>query len=169
MNKKIILSLAIFGVLASCESTESITEKEGEVKSSLAAADQSPEELERELKQMKKDEENRVLAEKANRTTATFDKLKHDFGDVLPDSDNTTLFTITNTGDKPLIVEDVKASCGCTTPVKPTAPIAPGESDVIEVTFHPKPNQKNEITKTVTVTANTAEKVQILEIRAFVK
>lgn len=169
MNKKIILGLAIFGVLASCESNESITEKEGEVKSSLAAADQSPEELERELKQMKKDEENRVLAEKANRTTATFDKLKHDFGDVLPDSDNTTLFTITNTGDKPLIVEDVKASCGCTTPVKPTAPIAPGESDVIEVTFHPKPNQKNEITKTVTVTANTAEKVQILEIRAFVK
>ena len=88
---------------------------------------------------------------------------------MLPDSDNTTVFTVTNTGDKPLILEDVSASCGCTMPRKPEKPILPGESDVIEVTFHPKPGQVNEIKKSITVTANTMKKVHMLEIRAFVK
>ena len=54
-------------------------------------------------------------------------------------------------------------------PQKPEGPIAPGKSDVIKVTFKSKPGQENEIKKTVTVTANTEEKIHLLEIRAFVK
>ena len=54
-------------------------------------------------------------------------------------------------------------------PKKPEGPILPGETDVIEVKFHPKPGQKNEIIKTVTVTANTVEKIHTEEILAFVK
>lgn len=165
MKKTIILGIVTMSVMTACTSNESIQEKDGEIVSRLAAKDQSPEEIQREQERIKK----MKAIEESNKTTLSFDKLTHDFGDVQPDSDNTTQFTITNTGDKPLIVENVSASCGCTTPVKPSGPIAPGMSDFIEVTFHPKPNQKNEIKKTVTVTANTKEKIHQLEIRAFVK
>ena len=72
-------------------------------------------------------------------------------------------------GNKPLIISNVSASCGCTMPKKPEKPIAPGKSDVIEVVFKSKPSMKNEIKKTITVTANTIKKIHKLEIRAFVK
>jgi PHD/YefM family antitoxin component YafN of YafNO toxin-antitoxin module len=157
--------------LAACQEQEEveITAQNGEVVSTVSANDQSQEAMEEELKEIRQEEAERLAEEQANSTTLKFDKLRHDFGNVKPDSDNTTLFEVTNTGKRPLIISDVSASCGCTTPKKPEGPIAPGKSDVIEVTFHPKPGQVNEIIKTVTVTANTMEKVHSLEIRAFVK
>ena len=102
-------------------------------------------------------------------TTLKFNKLSHDFGTVKEETDNKTVFTVTNTGKFPLIIDDVKASCGCTTPSKPTQPIAPGKSDKIEVVFHPNEGQLNNQSKTVRVTANTEPKVTKLEISAFVE
>ncbi len=102
-------------------------------------------------------------------TTLKFNKLSHDFGTVKEETDNKTVFTVTNTGKFPLIIDDVKASCGCTTPSKPTQPIAPGKSDKIEVVFHPNEGQLENQSKTVRVTANTEPKVTKLEISAFVE
>ena len=102
-------------------------------------------------------------------TTLKFDKLSHDFGTVKEESDNKTIFTVTNTGKFPLIIDDVKASCGCTTPSKPTKPIAPGKSDKIEVVFHPNRGQLNNQSKTVRVMANTNPKETMLKISAFVE
>lgn len=169
--KKTFLSLLVLGVIiSSCGGSDyEVKKHEGEVKSAIASNAKTDAELEAELKEYERQEEERIKKEQASTTTISFDKLKHDFGDVKADSDNSTYFTVTNTGDKPLIIEDVSASCGCTTPIKPEGPIAPGKSDLIEVRFHSKPGQLNEIIKTVTVTANTKEKVHKLEIRAFVK
>lgn len=157
-------------LLAACSggTGEKIEAKDGEIVSNIIAGSPSEKELEESLKSIKEEEERRLAEEKANSTTLEFDKLKHDFGDVSSESSSSTEFIVTNTGDKPLIIEKVSASCGCTTPKKPEKPIAPGASDIIEVTFKPKPGQKNEIKKTVTVKANTMEKVHTLEIRAFV-
>lgn len=168
--KKLLFSAIIIGSLVSCgdSSTGKIIKKEGKVVSSAASGSVTDAELEKQLKELEKEENRRLAEVKATSTSLKFDKEKHDFGNVGPDSDNKTDFTVTNTGDKPLIIEDVSASCGCTMPKKPEGPILPGESDVIEVVFHPKPGQKNEIIKTVTVTANTVEKIHIVEIRAFV-
>ena len=163
-----IVSVALLGILISCSPSEEIVEKDAGFTSSVSAGSQSEKELKESLKEFEKAEEARLSAIEESSTSMEFDKLTHDFGDVLPDSDNTTVFTVTNTGNKPLILEDVSASCGCTMPKKPEAPILPGESDVIEVTFHPKPGQVNEIKKSITVTANTVQKVHLLEIRAFV-
>ncbi len=162
MNK-----IYIFGLTAllafSCSSSDE--KKDGEVVSTLAADGQSEEELKKTLEKF--EEEERIL--KSSFTTLKFDKLRHDYGNVKPDSDNLCKFKVTNTGQNPLIIEDVSASCGCTTPHKPEKPIAPGQSDYIEVGFHPKPGQVNEIIKTVTVTANTEPKISEISIRAFVK
>ncbi len=159
------MSLTLF--IASCN--DSVDSKKGEIVSSLVAGEQSDQEMKAELERIEKDELARIIFEKSNKTTLSFDRLDHDYGNVVPESDNKTYFIVTNTGDKPLVIEDVTASCGCTTPEKPTKPIAPGKSDKLAVNFHSKPDQKNEIRKTVTVTANTEPKVHTLNIRAFVK
>ena len=100
-------------------------------------------------------------------TTLAFDKMEHDFGNVRIGQDYTHVFKVTNTGKSPLVIEDAKASCGCTVPDKPETAIAPGQSDEIVVTFSPKPGQ-GITSKTVTVTANTNPKITTLTIKANV-
>ena len=112
---------------------------------------------------------NKVNAQIESGAKVEFMKETHDYGTIKYGADGSCTFEFKNTGNAPLIISNAKGSCGCTVPVWPKEPIAPGASDVIEVTFSPKPSQKNEIKKTVTVTANTKEKVHKLEIRAFVK
>lgn len=168
--KSIFLAISAVGILAACSnSSNSIEVKESKVRSNYSAQNISDEELNKKMKEIQEAEAKKQEEEKRNQTTLKFDKLTHEFGDVASGSENTTNFLVTNTGDVPLVISDVSASCGCTLPKKPEGPIQPGESDEIQVTFKPKPSQKNLITKTVTVTANTAEKIHKLEISAFVK
>tara|TARA_B110000285_G_scaffold155122_1_gene173070 strand:- start:6971 stop:7480 length:510 start_codon:yes stop_codon:yes gene_type:complete len=163
-----ITTIALISLLFACNTPVEYKKKSGDVQSALSASNLTDEELKIAAEDYKKETAARENAILASATSMEFDKLKHDFGDVLPDSDNTTEFIVYNTGNKPLILDDVSASCGCTMPQKPEGPILPGESDMIKVTFHPKPGQVNEIKKTITVTANTEKKVHMLEIRAFV-
>ncbi len=72
----------------------------------------------------------------ASAQTITFDKTTYDYGTIKPSSDGTRFFTVTNTGDKPLVLSNVKASCGCTTPEFKTDPIMPGKSAQIKVGYN---------------------------------
>ncbi|MBB4806221.1 hypothetical protein HNP38_001493 [Chryseobacterium defluvii] len=72
----------------------------------------------------------------ASAQTITFDKTTYDYGTIKPSSDGTRFFTVTNTGDKPLIISNVKPSCGCTTPEFSTAPIMPKKSAKIKVGYN---------------------------------
>lgn len=72
----------------------------------------------------------------ASAQTITFDKTTYDYGQVKPNSDGHRFFTITNTGDKPLILSNVKPSCGCTTPEWSKDPIMPGKSAKIKVGYN---------------------------------
>jgi len=169
MNK-IYFSFGLVVLYSACSgSTHEIKAQKGEIVSNVEAGGLSEKELKESLKEIQEEEARLIEQEKSSYTTLTFNKMKHDFGNVRPEVENTTEFVVTNTGKKPLILSDVSASCGCTMPQKPEGPIAPGKSDVIKVTFKSKPGQENEIKKTVTVTANTEEKIHLLEIRAFVK
>ncbi|MGV3631225.1 MAG: DUF1573 domain-containing protein [Bacteroidota bacterium] len=166
MKKTIFLFVSLLGLLA-CSGEEKNSDKE--VVSSVAAGGQTEAEMKKELAEFEKQEKERIRKELESSTTLSYDKLRHDFGNVKPDSENLCKFKVTNTGKNPLIIESVTASCGCTTPHKPEKPIAPGEFDYIEVGFHPKPGQLNEIIKTVTVVANTLPKTSEISIRAYVK
>ncbi|MFT5858822.1 MAG: hypothetical protein ACI865_000915 [Flavobacteriaceae bacterium] len=168
--KKTVLSLVVVGALiASCEPTDNkIKAVDGKVVSTVSSSNKTDKQLDTELKEFEAEESIRIAEMESTLASLEFDEILHDFGNVGPDSENTTEFVITNTGNMPLIIQDVTASCGCTTPQKPEKPIPPGKTDVIKVTFKPKEGQKNEIRKTVTVTANTPQKVHKIEIRAFV-
>lgn len=166
---KQVLFLAGLLIMASCSGKTETKAAGNGGESLIAAGGQSEKELAESMKDFAVEEEKRLAEERANITTLKFDKTLHDFGDIKPDSQNSCKFKVTNTGDKPLIISDVQASCGCTTPHKPEGPIQPGESDFIEVGFHPNPGQVNEIIKTVTVTANIPGKTTEIKIRSFVK
>ncbi|MDK2770906.1 MAG: DUF1573 domain-containing protein [Flavobacterium sp.] len=78
------------------------------------------------------------------------------YGDVVKGKDDGVReFVFTNTGDAPLIIKDVKSSCGCTVPTKPTEPIMPGKSDKIVVKYNMNPGP---ISKTLTVETNAVNK-----------
>ena len=169
MKKLIVFTITSLVVVA-CKSDSDIKDMRGkEVTSSYVATEQSQKELDESLSRIRQEEEQKEQLAKESQTTLKFDKLVHDFGNVKAEVENTTTFKVTNTGDKPLIIENVEASCGCTTPKKPEKPILPGQSDEITVTFKSNPGQTGDQKKSVTVTANTAEKLHTLEIKAFVK
>lgn len=97
----------------------------------------------------------------------SFDKMEHDFGTIEQGTPQETVFKFTNTGDAPLIITDAKASCGCTVPQWPKdTPIAPGEEGELTVKFNG--SGQNQVTKTITVKANTAKGQELLRIKAFV-
>ena len=135
------------------------------IESSIVSNEENDKALKKELSEVEKEEQKAL----ASSTTMSFDKLDHDFGTIKEGSTNKVLFKVTNTGKRPLVISDVSASCGCTTPKKPEYPIAPGKSDVIEVVFLPTPLQAKEQTKKITVQANTDPSMIVLTIHAFVK
>lgn len=69
------------------------------------------------------------------RATMTFTKKTHEFGTIIMGDKVEHSFTFTNNGKIPLIVSDASATCGCTVPEIPSAPIAPGETGSIKVVF----------------------------------
>jgi len=84
----------------------------------------------------------------------TFQKEIHDFGKIKPGDTVVYDYKFTNTGNLPLIISDGYASCGCTKPTWPTAPVKPGESGVIHVKFDSRGKMGMQ-DKEITITANT--------------
>ena len=108
------------------------------------------------------------LSETRAKTVLKFKEDAHNFGSIQQDSKNTKIFTFTNTGSEPLIIENAKGSCGCTVPKFPKEPIKPGATGEIEVVYSPG-KQKGAQNKTVTITANTDPITTTLNISADVQ
>ncbi len=58
------------------------------------------------------------------------------FGKIEQNKPVTHIFTYTNNGAKPLVVEFASAECGCTTPEYDKAPLLKGKSSTIKVTYN---------------------------------
>ena len=66
----------------------------------------------------------------------SFKEKKHDFGKIKQGVPVTYDFAFQNTSDKPVVIENTWASCGCTTPTKPEQPVAKGKSNIIKAGFN---------------------------------
>ena len=97
----------------------------------------------------------------------TFETLEHDFGKITEGEKVEYDFKFTNTGEAPLIISEVKASCGCTTPSWPKGVIKPGESDIIKVAYNSTGRPGN-FSKGIVVTSNTYPNQNILKISGVV-
>jgi len=86
--------------------------------------------------------------------TARFDweAMEHDFGKIPQNIPVSHAFTFTNAGDAPLIISDVKGSCGCTVTDYTKDPIAPGKTGTVKATYNAK--AMGQFHKSITVTAN---------------
>lgn len=108
-------------------------------------------------------------AESLEGTTVEFADETFDFGEVPEGTKVTHRFKFNNTGEHPLVLTRVKASCGCTSPSYSEAPVPPGGEGFIDVEFDSsgKPGFQN---KSVTVTGNFTDGVnKILRIKGQVK
>ena len=65
-----------------------------------------------------------------------FHELKYDFGKIKQGVPVTFDFEFKNISDKPLVIENASASCGCTTPKWPQAAVMAGKSDKINVGYN---------------------------------
>jgi hypothetical protein len=163
MKNRVFFIIVLF--LCSCTENESPSDQDGKIVSAIAANGQTEAELKESLEEIEREEQERANS----RTTMSFDKTAVNFGTIKEDTDNKASFIVKNTGTKPLIIEKVDVSCGCTTASKPEKPILPGMTDKIDVVFHPHEGQLDQQNKTVTITANTDPKIAVLTIEAFVE
>jgi hypothetical protein len=77
----------------------------------------------------------------------------HNFGKIPQGRPATTTFEVVNTGTVALKLDNVQASCGCTTPVWSHDPIEPGATARIVVGYNAY--AEGSFTKTVTIVYNT--------------
>ncbi len=88
----------------------------------------------------------------------TFETITHDFGTFPEENGKVTCeFQFTNTGKADLVLQKVRASCGCTTPDWTKAPVKPGEKGIVKATYNPS-GRPGAFNKTITVTTNVGEK-----------
>jgi len=76
-------------------------------------------------------------------------------------------FVFTNQGKVPLILNDVKSTCGCTVPEWPREPVLPGKSGKISVSFNPS-GQSGAVNKTIRILSNASNSPVALAVRGVV-
>lgn len=104
----------------------------------------------------------------AQTETIKFNETTYDFGNINEDKGPVTYdFKFKNTGKDTLLISNVQASCGCTTPKYSKDPILPGKEGIISAQYDPK-NRPGAFNKTITVTSNGNPSTTILYIKGIV-
>lgn len=85
-----------------------------------------------------------------------FDKNTHNFGTFPEEKPVSTVFYFTNTGDKPLVIQQAMSTCGCTVANYTKTPVEPGKKGQIKVTYNGSGKQKGHFQKVITVRTNAS-------------
>ncbi len=105
----------------------------------------------------------------AQKSVIYFEVKEHDFGKINEaDGKITYVFDFENKGMSPLVISQVQASCGCTTPTWTKAPVEPGKKGSITVTYNPA-GRPGIFNKSITVKNNSADEQVVLFIKGDVK
>ncbi len=93
---------------------------------------------------------------------------RHNFGSIKENNGIVSHnFVFRNTGKAPLIIQDVSASCGCTTPEYTTDSIMPAQIGFIKVAYDPY-NRPGPFNKSLTITTNADPSIMVLFIEGNV-
>lgn len=97
-----------------------------------------------------------------------FAKTEHNFGTIKEEIGAvSTRFEFTNTGNSPLIIQRVAASCGCTTPSYSREPVLPGKKGVISASYSTVA-RPGTFYKSIRVYTNVPDTVFVLRIKGNV-
>ncbi|MBN2175610.1 MAG: DUF1573 domain-containing protein [Bacteroidales bacterium] len=102
-----------------------------------------------------------------NAPVMIFENEVHDYGIIEQNADGRCEFSFKNEGKEPLILSNVRSSCGCTVPEWPRQPILPGQSEVIKVKYDTK--RVGVINKSVYVYSNAKVSPITLKIKGKVE
>lgn len=95
-----------------------------------------------------------------------FEKTVHDYGTIEQGSDGSFEFNFTNEGKTPLILNNVRSSCGCTVPSWTREPLQPGAGGSIKVVYNTA--SIGAFSKSVTVSSNAKNSDVVLMIKGNV-
>ncbi|MGE4288015.1 MAG: DUF1573 domain-containing protein [Salinivirgaceae bacterium] len=94
----------------------------------------------------------------------SWDNDTHDFGDIKEDGGKVTYnFSFTNTGNAPLVITQVRPSCGCTTSDYTKEPVMPGQKGFVSAVFNPM-NRPHRFSKSISITTNSNPPTSTLRI-----
>ena len=97
----------------------------------------------------------------------SFEKDEYDFGKIEKGEIRKYQFKFKNTGTAPLVISNVRPSCGCTTPSWSKEPVAPGGTGYIEAAYNSNSGHGT-FTKSITVTTNIPDQSKVLYIKGEV-
>ncbi len=103
-----------------------------------------------------------------NKGQFKFEKELHDFGTVSEGVMATYEFVFTNTGKEPIIISNVAASCGCTTPSWTREPVMPGKKGSIKAVYNSQ-GRPGPFNKQITITSNAGTPTKVLTIKGIVE
>jgi hypothetical protein len=95
-----------------------------------------------------------ALAVAANAPSLALDKTEYDFGDVQSGELVKTGFVVSNDGDAPLIIHDVRTSCGCTSAAAASRQIPAGGSTQVTVSYNSSGESAGSKTQGVVIVTN---------------
>ena len=99
----------------------------------------------------------------------TFEKKSHNFGNFTEDKEMVYDFVFTNTGDKPLVINQAFSSCGCTVPTYTETPVQPGEKGIIKVRYNAKGTFVGPFKKPVTIRSNASNSMVRIYVEGMVE
>jgi len=114
-----------------------------------------------------KTEANKPAEPNPNAAKIAFKEETYDFKEVPEGPQVTHEFKFSNTGKEPLILTNVRASCGCTTPSWPKEPVLPGKDAVILVTYNTQ-GRPGVFNKSITINSNSDTPDKIIYIKGEV-
>jgi len=100
-------------------------------------------------------------------STVSFEEENHNFGKITEGTVAEHVFKFKNTGENPLVIKNVKPSCGCTASEWTKEPVAPGGDGFIKIGFDSNGKIGNQ-NKSVTVELNINERVKTLTFQGEV-
>jgi len=101
-------------------------------------------------------------AQDSEKAEFKFNEEKHDFGKIPQGTPVTTVFEFTNIGKEPLILSDVKPTCGCTIADFTKTPVKSGDKGMIKITYNAAAAMP--FNKTIVVTSNAKTPTKYLNI-----
>ncbi len=111
--------------------------------------------------------EEAVVEATEGKPNLVFDHTSHEFGTINQGDVITHLFSFTNTGDAPLIINSAKPSCGCTVPSWPKEPIMPGETSEIKAVFNSR-HKSGRQNKSIRVFTNMGDQASTVFLKGEV-
>ncbi len=101
--------------------------------------------------------------ENIDQAKITFEESTHDFGEITQGDKVEHVFNFKNTGKSPLVITNVRTTCGCTAPEWPREAILPGDESSIKVVFNSRGKMGMQ-NKTITITSNASNSPERIKI-----